>query len=153
MIFVSHDRRFLEHVSTRTVAFGADGLDVYEGSFGDYLAMLERRQRLTHDSATETAASARATGAGRRRERRTASRELQRKQRRLAQLEAEVSACEAELGALRTELAQAPGDRWEALHELAERERALGATLDRLLSEWTALSEELAGDGTGDRPL
>ncbi len=153
VIFVSHDRRFLEHVSTRTIAFGADGLDAYEGSFGDYHAMLERRQRLTRDSATETAASARAAGAERHRERRAASRELERKQRRLAQLEAEVSACESELGALRAELVQAPGDRWEALHELAEREHSLGTALDRLLSEWTALSEELAGDAAGDRPL
>ncbi|HOU89994.1 MAG TPA: ABC-F family ATP-binding cassette domain-containing protein [Polyangiaceae bacterium] len=143
VLFVSHDRRFLEHVSTRTIAFGGEGPDTYEGGFGDYLAMLERRQRLVRDGTPGGAASVRAEGAERHRERRAAARELERKQRRLAQLEEDIANREAELGGLRAELAKAPGDRWEALHELAERERSLGATLDRLLGEWTALSEEL----------
>jgi len=143
VLFVSHDRRFLEHVSTRTIAFGPEGLDTYEGGFGDFLAMLERRQRLVRDDRPDVAASVRAEGAERHRERRAAARELERKQRRLAQLEEDIATREGELGALRAELAQAPGDRWEALHELAERERSLDATLDRLLGEWAALSEEL----------
>jgi ATP-binding cassette subfamily F protein 3 len=144
VVFVSHDRRFLENVSTRVVAFTPEGLDTYEGSFGDFLAMLERRARATPASSVETGGGARAAGADRHRERRAASRELERKQRRLAQLEAEVSTRESALAAVRAELAEAPGDRWEELHAMAERERALGVELERLLAEWMALSEELA---------
>ncbi|MBN2191781.1 MAG: ABC-F family ATP-binding cassette domain-containing protein [Polyangiaceae bacterium] len=143
VLFVSHDRRFLENVSTRIIAFGAAGLDTYEGSFGDYLAMLERRARVLGDAPVETGPT-RADGAERHRERRAASRELERKHRRLRDLEADITLREAELATLRKELAEAPGDRWEALHELAERERSLGAELERRMTEWLMLSEELA---------
>jgi ATP-binding cassette subfamily F protein 3 len=45
VIFVSHDRRFLENVSTRTVSFHEGKVDVYEGGFKDYGEALERQRR------------------------------------------------------------------------------------------------------------
>jgi ATP-binding cassette subfamily F protein 3 len=45
VLFVSHDRRFLENVSTRTVSFHGGLVDVYEGGFKDYGDALERQRR------------------------------------------------------------------------------------------------------------
>ncbi|HET9954263.1 MAG TPA: ATP-binding cassette domain-containing protein, partial [Polyangiaceae bacterium] len=45
VLLVSHDRRFLENVTTRTVAFTAEGIDIYEGGFKDYSVILERNAR------------------------------------------------------------------------------------------------------------
>ncbi len=42
VIFISHDRRFLDTVSTRTVSFQAGKVDVYEGGYKDYCEALER---------------------------------------------------------------------------------------------------------------
>jgi ATP-binding cassette subfamily F protein 3 len=45
VLFVSHDRRFLETVSTRTLSFTDRGVDIYEGGFKDYNEALERARR------------------------------------------------------------------------------------------------------------
>jgi len=45
VVFVSHDRRFLENVSTRTVSFHDGKVDIYEGGFKDYEDALERQRR------------------------------------------------------------------------------------------------------------
>jgi ATP-binding cassette subfamily F protein 3 len=42
VILVSHDRRFLETVSTRTVSFHDGKVDVYDGGFKDYVEALAR---------------------------------------------------------------------------------------------------------------
>jgi ATP-binding cassette subfamily F protein 3 len=49
VVFVSHDRRFLENVSTRTVSFHEGKVDVYEGGFKDYGDALERQRRALAD--------------------------------------------------------------------------------------------------------
>ena len=43
MILVSHDRRFLENVTTRTVRFERRRVDVYDGGFKDYGEARERK--------------------------------------------------------------------------------------------------------------
>ncbi|HEY3498675.1 MAG TPA: ABC-F family ATP-binding cassette domain-containing protein [Polyangiaceae bacterium] len=45
VLFVSHDRRFLETVSTRTLSFTDRGVDVYEGGFKDYNDAIERAKQ------------------------------------------------------------------------------------------------------------
>jgi ATPase subunit of ABC transporter with duplicated ATPase domains len=42
VILVSHDRRFLEGVTTRTIAFADRAVRVYEGGFADYMAQRSR---------------------------------------------------------------------------------------------------------------
>ncbi len=52
---------------------------------------------------------------------------------------------EAELEALRQKLREASTTNWEELHAWANKERTMSAELDKLLSEWMQLSEELSG--------
>ncbi len=42
VLVASHDRRFLETVTTRIVAFTADGVEIYEGNFADYVEQCAR---------------------------------------------------------------------------------------------------------------
>jgi ATP-binding cassette subfamily F protein 3 len=145
VILVSHDRRFLEAVTTRTISFEPEGLDLYEGGFGDFCQMQERRRRAQATAAEETAEAPRAPlpGAERHRARRQAARELERKERRLGELETLVGAAERELGALRG-LLQAGGEEpWEKLHAWAARERVLTEQVERWTAEWVELSDEL----------
>jgi ATP-binding cassette subfamily F protein 3 len=53
VVLVSHDRRFLEGVTTRTIAFRAGGLDLHNGGFGDYVATLARAERQREADARE----------------------------------------------------------------------------------------------------
>lgn len=148
VLLVSHDRRFLETVTTRTLAFAETGVDLYEGGFRDYVAMLERRARAHEDAELAAEKSRKApravAGADKHRERQAAARDLEKKRRRLAELEDLVAAGERDLAELREKLRAPPENDWEKLHEWAKKERALAQRVETLMSEWVELSEQLA---------
>lgn len=171
VILVSHDRRFLENVTSRVVAFSPGGVDVFEAGFADYEKTLlpHPAARSTDDGRTEGAAAQRreqrtamksqsastgnpkATvpgkandGASEYRERQAVIRELEKKKRRAEKLESDIAEGEAELAALRERLRQAPGDDWEKLHDLSRQEQVLSRRIDAMMSDWERLSEELA---------
>ncbi|HWA74689.1 MAG TPA: ABC-F family ATP-binding cassette domain-containing protein [Polyangiaceae bacterium] len=151
VILVSHDRRFLETVTTRTVAFLPEGIDLYEGGFKDYTDALERIRRAKEQPprrAEVRAAAPPATpnsGDGHR-ARRNAARELERKQKRVQELEAAIAEAESKVQAQRDQ-AKTETDNWEKLHELARQEQQLSQRLSQLTAEWVKLSEELEAEG------
>jgi len=66
VVLISHDRRFLETVTTRTASFGPDGIDLYDGGFKDYAEAKLRKAAAEQALAAEAAARAgSARGAGR----------------------------------------------------------------------------------------
>ncbi len=157
VVLVSHDRRFLENVTTRTLSIGEGMVDVYEGGYRDYQEMLVRRERAASEADAERRAReeserrrARAdegTAGGKRRDERRAAREFERKTRRVKELERAVEQGEQQLSELRARLRQAPGEDWEALSKMAGRERALAAEVERNVNEWERLSTEVARAG------
>ncbi|HEX4340093.1 MAG TPA: ABC-F family ATP-binding cassette domain-containing protein [Polyangiaceae bacterium] len=164
VILVSHDRRFLENVTTRVVAFTPAGVEVFQAGFSDYET--ERARAKAADAARVKAASAAqrkpepakrapAVEASKGRQgrsdghesRRLVARDLEKKRRRAEQLESEVSRGEARLGELREALRSAAGTDWEKLHELSREEQALVKKVDVLVKEWERISEELVAAG------
>ncbi|HKY38767.1 MAG TPA: ATP-binding cassette domain-containing protein [Polyangiaceae bacterium] len=161
VLLVSHDRRFLETVTTRTLNLTPGAVDLYEGGFKDYGDALERKRRA--DSAAREreaaktsagkAAAARAptkpapepkAGPQEHQARRAASRELQRKRRRVQELEKQIAELEATLQSFKEELKASDGSNWERLHDLALKDREYSELLDRAMKEWVSLSEELS---------
>ena len=157
VLLVSHDRRFLETVTTRTLSFTPDGVDIYEGGFKDYGDALERKRKA--DAATHERAAARAPQAEKRtakgakdakpatqdqQARRASSRELERKRRRVQELEKQVSDLESTLASFRDELKASDGSDWQRLHELALKDREYSELLERAMKEWVTLSDELS---------
>jgi ATP-binding cassette subfamily F protein 3 len=145
VLLVSHDRRFLETVTTRTLAFTDSGVDVYEGGFRDYTATLERqaRHRAETARADREAAARPDPGAERHKARQAAARDLEKKRKRVAELEKAIAKAEAELEELRGKLKDAPGTDWEALHEWAKKEQTAARRLEDLMKDWVRSSEEL----------
>jgi ATP-binding cassette subfamily F protein 3 len=164
VVLVSHDRRFLENVTTRVVAFStlggprrgtAAGVEVFQAGFSDYevataRARAERAGPPKPEPKKRTAAAevapaedkdARTLG---HQSRRVAARDLEKKRRRAEQLEADITKGEARLGELREALRTAPGTDWERLHELSREEQALSKKIDSLVRDWERISEELA---------
>ncbi|MEB2311749.1 MAG: ABC-F family ATP-binding cassette domain-containing protein [Sorangiineae bacterium] len=156
VVLVSHDRRFLENVTTRTVAFLASGVDVYEGGYRDFTDMLARQERARDDAARDAAQrerkakekqerdAAASNGAERHKARRAAAREVEKKKKRVAELETLIAESEDLVRVMRERLTSAPGGDWERLHNWAKEEQSLSQKLDRMMSEWTTLSDELA---------
>jgi len=169
VVLVSHDRRFLEGVTTRVVHVQGGSVDIYPAGFRDYEDTMARKAAAAVAPVEEEAPKAeparpaknmRRSGATKPPEAaasddpvakrrafeadKAAARALERKRRRLKELETEVAAGEAELTRRREELKQDPGGDWEKLARLAKEEQALSRRVDAAMSEWMALSEELA---------
>jgi ATP-binding cassette subfamily F protein 3 len=170
VVLVSHDRRFLENVSTRTVSFHGGKVDVYEGGYKDYCEALERvrkaearnerppgRERKERERAPDqrpvveprapAAASqppARASGAEAHRARRDQARDLERKTKQVALLEGRVAELEADVARYKKLLVEATSSDWEQLHEWARKERELSSELEKVYQAWMSLTEELA---------
>jgi ATP-binding cassette, subfamily F, member 3 len=172
VLFVSHDRRFLENVSTRTLCFTDHGLDLYEGGFKDYEEALERVRKANERPRGEPERAARKpdkrpatpvakpapaaakpqpaeVGADAYRARREQARDLERKTKQVALLEGRVTELEAEVAHYKKLLVEATGSDWEKLHEWAKKERELSKELEKVMQAWLSLSEELARAGVG----
>ncbi len=158
VILVSHDRRFLENVTTRTVSI-RDGLsDVYPGGFRDFVEA-GRRVRAASEPPPEARqkgkGAARPTpvaegGQGVRRasfeQEKAEARAQERKKKRVAELEDLIAGAEAKVAVLRESLQQDPAGNWEKIANLAREEQALSKRIEAMLSEWSSLSQEM-----GDR--
>ena len=168
VILVSHDRRFLETVTTRTLSFTPDGIDTYEGGFKDYGDALERKRKADADvkdraaarvSTAPKAAAKTAPKAGShappatasagkpddRDTRKAATRDIEKKKKRVTELEKQIrrpgidrSRASARSSKRRTAATD------ERLHDLARKDREYSELLDRAMKEWVTLSEEVA---------
>jgi len=58
VVLISHDRRFLETVTTRTASFGPNGIDLYDGGFKDYADAKARKLAAEREIAARAALNA-----------------------------------------------------------------------------------------------
>jgi ATP-binding cassette subfamily F protein 3 len=149
VVLVSHDRRFLENVTTRIVHVRDGGVTIYPAGFRDFAAEAKRvqadvRPAPTPVSRTSEPPKPAAVGRAAFEEQRQKARDLERKKRRVQELEGEIAEKERAIAGMRAELKQAPGDAWERLADLAAREQNLQRKVDSMLLEWAKLSEEIA---------
>ena len=136
VIFVSHDRRFLENVATRIVSVRDGRVDIYNGGFRDYLGA---HTRASAAPPAEKKQTEKTTGYE---EQKQAAREKEKRKRRIAELENSIAVGEAELEVLRDALKANHNNEWSKLAETAEREQDLARRIESMMSEWARLSEE-----------
>jgi ATP-binding cassette subfamily F protein 3 len=164
VLLVSHDRRFLENVTTRIVSVRDGHADTYPGGFKDYEHEMRRRAdaaaavaeaqgrreapRKTAPPPQDKAAKDRGAkdkgendAKDRYEAQRQAARDIEKKKRRIKELEASIAAGEKDLDVLRAKLKQGSDD-WERLAKMAQEEQVLTRKVDGMLMEWAKLSEE-----------
>jgi ATP-binding cassette, subfamily F, member 3 len=155
VILVSHDRRFLENVTSRTIAIRDGHCDVYPGGFRDFVEAGRKAKEKPAEKPAGKKADA-APPADDRAARRAAfevekagARALERKKKRITELEDLISSAEAKVEALREELKGDPGGNWEKIANLAREEQALSRRIESMMSEWSTLNEQLGNDSVG----
>jgi ATP-binding cassette subfamily F protein 3 len=168
IVFISHDRYFINRIATKIVEVGGGALVPYLGTYDDYLAAKERAALETRaEEATPEATRiserrasgpppaspspirrirpARASGTGPARRPSGATKAVRDLRRRLEEVEKQIHALEARLGELGEALADptlyGDGDRVRAV--TAERKRA-EEQVTWLMREWETLSTALA---------
>ena len=157
VLLVSHDRRFLETVTTRIVSVRDGAVDVYPGGFSDFVsahapkaeaprrdkdkgkdkdkdkksdlppAMSEQAKKKQHEAQKQT------------------SRDREKRERRFKELEDLIAAGEKQLAEMRDKLKEDPAGDWAKIAKMATEEQALSKRVDALLAEWTKLGEDLSG--------
>jgi ATP-binding cassette subfamily F protein 3 len=171
VLLVSHDRRFLEAVTTRIVAFVEGRIEVLPVGYRAYEESTRRKASAVNDDDETDEVEATSSIPEKRSVKRTgstvarnesapqassldkkrsfeaakaAARAMERKRRRVVELEEEIEAGEAELAQLREGLKQDPGGDWAKLSRMANEEQALARRVDGFVTEWTMLGEEIA---------
>lgn len=152
VMFVSHDRQFIDSVCTHVFAMLPDGRGhLFEGVLEDY----QRQARISGfpDVLTPTSNSERVVTTSKKsieesQESKSGidhgdinqlKRDMQRNQKKITQLESEMSSGQAKITDIDRRLAECGGDFQEA-QKLAAQKKDLEDTLDRIESQWLELA-------------
>jgi ATP-binding cassette subfamily F protein 3 len=148
MLFISHDRDFIDALATRVVEVRAGALHSYPGNYSEYRQATLRGTPAQTESAAASAPPAAADAkrdriAAREREKERARR-LERARKRLAALEEDILADEERIEDLTRELGEpdvySDGDFVRAT--LAERDE-VRAAIDARYADWEAIAAEI----------
>ena len=143
VLFVSHDRYFINQVATDILDIRKDGIKHYEGDYDDYLATVAKA---TAPNPASSAQSSPASSQGKQsyqqsKDQQRARRKLQRKvddlEKQMAQLEDQQANIEAEMS--KPEVATDIGKLTDLQKELDQ----LKAQSEEVELDWTAAAEEL----------
>ena len=158
VLLVSHDRRFLETVTTRIISVRDGVVEVYPGGFSDFAAAhapkkepaprsQERSKKGSPSNAPPKPDAAIDEQAKKRNHeaQKQASRDREKRERRFKELEDLIAAGEKQLGEMRAKLREDPAGDWAKLAKMATEEQAVAKRVDAMMTEWTRLGEELGG--------
>ncbi len=144
IVFISHDRYFINRIATKVVEVAAGRLTPHLGDYDDYLATKERAEPETPDEATSARPEPEKI---RRRRAPRVSPEVRELRRRLGEVEAQIAALEERLRDLGEALAD-PGlyTDGERVRAIALERKSAEERVAWLLREWEELSEAVGTD-------
>jgi ATP-binding cassette subfamily F protein 3 len=151
VVFVSHDRYFIDKLATRVFEIGDGRVEVFPGNYEDYLWRKQRQQSGEDSEAEQTAwaptlsdvpgyQEQRSQGSSKKRLNPIKLKQMQERHQQveqgIASLEDGIAECERELQSF---VSAEETQRWTEL--LAQRR----SELEVMMSEWESLSQELEG--------
>ncbi len=156
MVFVSHDRYFVDALANRVVEVAARRATSYIGNYADFLQSKSGEGDLSHSAlrveqvqADESAQPGRTGRVVSHAERKAVRREEKKRQKELAAVESRIEALETEIAELTVEM-QDPSMAVDhaRLGKLINQHAKLQSELDTCMGLWEDLQESLAsGDG------
>ena len=139
LLFVSHDRYFIEKFATRIWAFDNGVLTDYRGGYSAYVAWKQRQE--VYASAEKKAADKKSVSpADQKVPQKPARPHAGNQARQMQRVEKEISRLEEQLAALEEESARYATD-YQKLMELEEQKGALNTALMEQYERWEALSD------------
>jgi ATP-binding cassette subfamily F protein 3 len=150
IVFVSHDRYFLDGLATKVIEVGNSTATPYLGNYEDYLlkkkAELEAEQPRQAESASEPSARASGNGVSRERARKKVNPfKIRQLTSRIEEVEAAIHTHETRIAALAQRLASEDLYRdYTLFRATMEEHERLQEELSRFMEEWEKLQTELA---------
>ncbi len=142
VVFVSHDRYFIDKLATRVFEVGAGEVHVFPGNYEDYLWRKEGKQvELTLPMNGHAVASPRPPAPDPTPAKRVNPMKAKKQQERAKELESRIAALETEIAADEESLANfVSAEETIRVSEQLEKRRA---ALDALMQEWEEVSQEV----------
>ncbi|MEQ1764124.1 MAG: ABC-F family ATP-binding cassette domain-containing protein [Pyrinomonadaceae bacterium] len=147
IITVSHDRFFLDKVATQILAFGDDGVEIFNGNYTEYH---DWNQENVRKSASRNSTTSRSDSKVEDETNPTASKsvlsknQLDRIQKRIEQIETSISDLESRLERISAELSSPEVvTKPERSAQLTSEVGSLQSEIDALYSEWNTLAEQI----------
>ncbi|MGI5935432.1 MAG: ribosomal protection-like ABC-F family protein [Oscillospiraceae bacterium] len=137
LLFVSHDRYFIDRFATRIWELSAGKITDFKGGFTEYRQFKERQAALQQ---IEKNASRKNGPPGQKKK--EPRKKPQNLERQMAKLEREIEKLEAEISEL-DKMAQEHSSDYQRLLEIDGRRAAVEAELDRLYVQWDELSDSI----------
>ena len=150
VVFVSHDRYFLEQLSTRVIEVGGGKLNNYPGTFKEY-TWHQAQAKAAEEAAQAPVATSSTPLTGAQlgyQERKELQRKRSRARKRVEELEANIAEWEDTLARLGAQLEDPHvGADYDRLMAVTREHEQTRSRLDRAYEEWESLSIELERDG------
>jgi len=143
VVFVSHDRYFIDKLATKVFEVGGGEVNVYPGNYEDYLWRKEARSGAPAALAAPAARSSASKAKAKAGPRLNPIKQQQLRQR-VAELEQQSAGLEREIGLLEAQLAGSYHDHRESARLSKEIERRRAA-LEALVREWEQAGAALEG--------
>jgi len=153
LVFVSHDRYFIQEIASRILEIQGDQVKSFNGTYEEYLSAREMEaQRLINISQSRSEGDRqqpleqgdeKKQRIQEREEKKAEQRRAQRRQKRILQLETDISNLESQLGVLEEKMASPEMARdYPRLQQLHEEAAAIKKDMEDKYSEWEGLSQE-----------
>jgi len=143
VILVSHDRRFLDNVTTRIVSVRDGKAEIFSGGFRDFAAAHKPASKATVPPPKKTEPPKKLTEPPKKVDHeahRQANRQNEKNKRRIKELEDLIAAGEKQLETLRAQLKEDPAGDWAKVAKLAAEEQAIAKKVETMMAEWERLS-------------
>lgn len=136
VLLVSHDRYFINKVSTRVLELKEGGLTAFEGNWSDYANALEQAKQPQEDTSTLTKTAA----VKQKKADKQAELQAREAKKRAKQLEEDIFEAEAKLEDLAAQLENPAGLDAEQITTLSEAYADMQIKIDELLCEWEQIA-------------
>ena len=135
VLFVSHDRYFINKVATRMLEMTRDTVTQYDGSWADYMAFQEKQrtaQPTPEDGLTKTAA------AKQKRAEKEKEKQARAAEKRVAQIETDIAALEERLSDIEEKLADPSALGDDELIALSAAHEEIQQEIEQMFEAWEA---------------
>ena len=147
LLFVSHDRYFINRVATKVMEISEDGATIYLGDYDYYLekkAELEELARLeAEENQGQEEVQVASAGANDYQAQKANQKEMRKLSRRIEQIENELETIEKRLEEISAAMLET--NEVAELSDLQKELDELSVTQEALMEEWSDLSEQLEG--------
>jgi ATP-binding cassette subfamily F protein 3 len=138
VLFVSHDRYFINKIATRVLEMKRSEVIQYKGNWSDYQEFIDKQKQPQQELPVDNGLT-KTEQAKQRREQKQAELAQKEQKKKLAVLEDDISAAEAQLAEIELSLSHPEALSDKQIAELSKQHEKVQIKIEELMSEWEGM--------------